>query len=227
MVHEVALAWPDVGVGECLVHGERVGLNPFAVLVVETFLRDLTDVDLRVEVGGEGLVVVAGVAIHDVEVNDLVEDMLGSVGGEHLAHARVEAAAEDGGESGLLEAVAVSPLPAVLKVSLILWLVVGGVEIVDAAGQTGVHDGQILVGQGEVDDQLRLIAADELLELLHIIGVDLSSLDVHLVSFVVDSLDEFVALILVVAGDHQLREDVLVLYHLEGADRSHTSGSNH
>ena len=227
MVHEIALAWPDVGVGECLVHGERVCLYPFAIFVVKTFLCDLTDVDLRVEVCGKGLVVVAGVAVHDVEVGDLVEDMLDSVGGEHLAHARIEATAENGGEARLLEAVAVSPLPTVLKVCLVLRLVVGGVEIVDAASQTGVHDRQILVGQGEVDDQLGLVAADELLELLHIVSVDLSGLDVHLVSFVVDGLDEFVALVLVVAGDHQLREDVLVLYHLEGADRSHASGSNH
>ena len=153
--------------------------------------------------------------------------MLGSVCGEHLAHARVEATAEDGGEPCLLESVAVSPLPAVLKVGLVLGLIVGGVEIVDAAGQTGIHDGQILIGQGEVDDQLGLIAADELLELLHIIGIDLSGLDVHLISFVVDGLDEFVAFVLVVAGDHQLREDILVLYHLEGADRSYASGSNH
>jgi hypothetical protein len=80
MVHEVRVALADVRIGQLLVYGEGLRLFPFTVLIVETFLCDLTDIDLRVEVRCEGVVVVTGVAVDDVEIVDLVEVVLGSVG---------------------------------------------------------------------------------------------------------------------------------------------------
>ena len=61
VVEEVGLTYPDVGVGQCLVDLLRLGLYPLASL-----LRDLADVDLGIEVGSEGLVVVPAVAVYDV-----------------------------------------------------------------------------------------------------------------------------------------------------------------
>ena len=161
MVHEVAVALSDIRIGEILVHGQRLGLDPLAVLIVEAFLRDLTDIDLRVEVGGEGLVVVAGVAVDDVEVLNLVELVLGSVGSIDAAHTRVEAAAEDRCQAGLTEAVPVGPLPAVFEVSLVLRLIVGRVEVAHATSEAGVHDRQVLIGEGQIDYQVGLAAVDE------------------------------------------------------------------
>ena len=43
----------------------------------------------------------------------------------------------------------------------VLRLIVGGVHIVDAAGKTRVHDGQVLIRQGDVHDQVRLVGLDE------------------------------------------------------------------
>ena len=111
MVQQVALPGADVGVGEGLVYLHRLGLDILAVLIVEALLRYLADVYLGIEVGGEGLVVVAGIAVHYVEVVDLLEVVLGGVCGEYAGHARVEAAAQYGAESGLLKALAVGPLP--------------------------------------------------------------------------------------------------------------------
>ncbi len=227
VVHQVALARADVGVGERPVDSQRIGLDPFAVLVPESLLGDLADVDLWVEVGGESLVVVAGVAVHDVEGLDLVEVVLGGVCREDAGHTRVETATEDGAEACLLELVLVSPLPRVLEVSLVLRLVVGGVHVVASACQASVHDGEVLVRQGEVDDQLWLVAVEERLQLLHVVGVDLCRLDIHLVTFVVDGSHQFVALLLATAGNHEFGENVLVLDNLEGCHGSYATCANH
>ena len=71
----------------------RLGHDPLSVLVVTALLGHLADVDLGVEVRGEGHTVVAGIAIDDVEVVDFVEMVLGGIGREDGRNARVETAA--------------------------------------------------------------------------------------------------------------------------------------
>ena len=90
--------------------------------------------------------VVTGIAVDDVQILHLLKVVLGGVGREDARHARVEATAEDGRQTSLAEAVAVGPLPRVLEVSLVLRLIVGRVQIRAAAGQTGIHNRQILIG---------------------------------------------------------------------------------
>ena len=74
VVHEEALLGADVR-REVEVHGpgERVGLDPFTVLVVAAAGGDFADVDFGVEVGGEGLAVIPGVAVDDVQHVDARE----------------------------------------------------------------------------------------------------------------------------------------------------------
>ena len=132
MVEEVGLTYADVGVGQRLMNLLRLGLAPLAILVVLTLLRDLADVDLGVEVGGEGLVVVAAVAVYDIEVMDFVEVVLGCVGREDARDPWVEATAEDSRQASFLEALLIGPLLAVFELSLVQRLIVGRVEVIDA-----------------------------------------------------------------------------------------------
>ena len=111
VVQQIAVARADIGVGEVFVNLQRLGFHPLSVLPVESFLGNLADVDFGVEVGGKCLVVVAGIAVYDVEILNLLEVMLGSVGGEDAGHTRIEATAQDGCQPGLAEPVAVGPLP--------------------------------------------------------------------------------------------------------------------
>lgn len=111
VVEEVRLFWTDFWVVQGLVDAQRVDVHPFAVLPVFAALSDFADIDFWVEVGGECFVVVAGVAVYDIEIVHLVEVMFSSVGGVDGCAARVEAAAEDSAEAGFLEAVLVGPLP--------------------------------------------------------------------------------------------------------------------
>lgn len=55
---------------------------------------------------------------------------------------------------------------------LVAGLVVGRVEVVHAALQTGVHDGEVLIRESEVNGHQWLLAAEKLAERLHGVGVD-------------------------------------------------------
>jgi hypothetical protein len=77
----------------------------------------------------------------------------------------------------------VGPLPAVLELGGFDGLVVGGVEIVDAGFQAGVHDGQVLVGQSHVDHQLRLLPFDQRHQFRHVVGIDLRGLHREMLDF--------------------------------------------
>jgi len=61
----------------------------------------------------------------------------------------------------------------VLEFGRIEGFVVGGVEVVDTGLQTGIHDGQILVGERHVDHQAGLLTANQGHQLGDLVGVDL------------------------------------------------------
>lgn len=153
--------------------------------------------------------------------------MLCSISSVYAAHARVEAAAQNGCKSCLLEALLVCPLPAVLKVSLVLRLIVCGVEIVASASQAGIHYGKVLIRQGKVDNQLGLIVVEQSLELLNVVGVNLRRLYIHVNSGLVDGVDNLVALLLTATCNHELGKHVSVLCYLERCNGSYATGSNH
>ena len=171
-------------------------LDPLAVFHIAAGGRNFAQVDFGVKVGGEGIAMVAAVAVQDIDGVNGVKLMLGGVSAVSLGNARVKAAAQQGSQAGILKLFLIGPLPAVIKVGGeacflaalfinsapfrvigIFRLIVGGVHIVDAAGQAGIHDGQILIGQGNVHDQIGLVAVDKIAQLLHIIGIHLGGGD--------------------------------------------------
>ena len=187
-------------------------------------LGHLADVDLGIEIGGKGLVVVASVAVDDVEVGDLVEVVLGGVGGVDAADTGVKSAAEDGGETRFLESILIRPLPAVLILGLVLGLVVGGVEIIDPAAEAGIHDGEVLIGEGDIDHQLGLYTLHEHTELLHIVGIDLSGLDEVLATG--DLGHEGIDGALRPTGDGDVGEDVPIHGYLLSHDGTDATGTD-
>ena len=169
---------------------------------------------------------VAGIAVHDVEGVHLVEVVLGGIGRVHAAHARVEAATQNGCEAGLFKLVAIGPLPAVLEVCHVFGLIVGRVEIVDTALEAGIHDGEVLVGQGQVDDQLWLVPFEQGHKLRHLVGVDLVGGDVAHTQAALDGGCHLVAFLLVARGNHNLVEHIGILGALEGAHGAHATATN-
>ena len=199
----------------------RLGDHPFAVLVVAALLRHLADIDFGVEVRGEGHAMVAGIAVHDIEVVDFVEMMLGGVGSEDGRYARVETAAEDGRQSGSLEAVLIGPLPRILEMRLVLRLVVGRIEVVAAALEAGIHNRQVLIGKRHVDHDVGLERAEQFAQLGHVVGIDLRRL--HPVT--ADGSRHGVAFGFGTAGQHHVRKNRIGSDFL-GHDRSDASGAD-
>ena len=110
---------------------------------------------------------------------------------------------------------------------LVLRLVVGRVEIVASAGQTSLHNRQILIRQGEIDDQFGLVVVEKCLQLLHIVGIDLRGFDVHLVACLVDVFHDFVTLRLATACNHKIGKHFGVLRNLKRSHCCDATGANH
>ncbi len=142
-----------------------------------TLSADLTNIDFGVEVGGKGVAVVAAVDVDDVQLMYFVEVVFRQVGGKHIGCARVETAAQQCDKPGLFESILVGPLPLVLKLGRIPGFVVGCIQVVDARLEAGIHDGEVLVGQGDIDDQFRLFPLQQRCQFRHIVRVDLCGAD--------------------------------------------------
>ena len=217
---------------------------PVAVLPVAAGGGHLAQIDLGVEVGGEGVAMVAAVAVQNVDSVNGIELMLFGVGTVSLRHARVKAAAQQGGQTGFLELFGVSPLPAVIKVGRetsllaallvdgapfrvvgVLGLIVGGVHVVDAAGKAGVHDGQILIRQGDVHHQIGLVALDEGDDLIHMVGIHLCGGDLGS-GFGGQFCSQLVALGLGTAGDADLGEHFRHLAALVDGNGGHAAAAD-
>ena len=203
VVNDVRLALANTGVIERPVNLVRLGHDPLAVLVVAALLGHLADIDLGIEVRSEGHAVVAGIAVDNIEVVDLVEMVFGGIGSEDGRHARVEAAAEDGRKARSLEAVLIGPLPRIFEMRLVFRLVVGRVEVVAAAFEAGVHDRQILIRKRYVDHDVGFERAEQLAQLRHVVGIDLGGL--HAVA--ADSCRHGIACGFGTAGQHHVRKD--------------------
>jgi len=72
----------------------------------------------------------------------------------------------------------------------VLGLIVGGVEIVDSAYQTRVHDGEVLIGESHVDYERGFVAVKQFDELGHAVGVNYVGTDIGFA----DSLDHSLTL---------------------------------
>ena len=222
VIHEVRLARPNIRVVQRLMYGERLRLMPLSVLEIAALLGDLADVDLRVEVGGESLVMVAGVAVDDVERVKLVEVVLGGVGREDARHAGVEAAAEDGGQAGLAEAILVGPLPTVFVFGFVERLIVGRVEVADAVFEAGVHDVEILIRQGEVDHQFGAEVLEEAHQFVLVVGVHLS----RAYAYVLNVLRDAIAFALRAAGQHDVGKHIGIHSHFLHGNGAHAPGAD-
>ena len=166
--------------------------------------------------------VVTGIAVHDVEVMHLLEVVLCGVGSIYTRYARVEAAAEDSRETGFLEALAISPLPTILKVSHVLRLIVSGVEVVHATLKAGVHDSEVLVGQSHIDNDVGLVLLEESNKLGHTVGIDVVGDNVWLA----DGTSHGITLALRARSNHYLVENIGILCTLVGDHCANASRSN-
>ena len=163
-----------------------------AVLPVAARCADFAQIDFRIEVGCKSVAVIAAVTVENINGVNLVKFVLCSVCAIRLRHARIKAAAEQCSQAGILKFLSICPLPRVIKVCRksffftalfinctpfriigVLRLIVCRVHIVDAASQASIHNGQILIRQCNIHNQVRLVRTNQINDLLYIICVNL------------------------------------------------------
>lgn len=125
---------------------------------------------------------VARVGINNINRMDFVKIMLLRISREHTSYTRVKAAAEQRGNSGFLESFFVRPLPGILEFSSILWFIVGGIHIMHSRCQTSIHNGQVLIWESDINNDIRLEALDQFNDLVRVICIELSSRNLRLAS---------------------------------------------
>ena len=219
MVHEVHILLAHALEVEDLLVAQRRAFDPLSVLPVTRVRRHFAQIDLGVEVGGEGQARVAAVAVQDVQRLDGIQQVLLDVGGEDRGHAGIEARTQQGHQTGVLETVLIGPLPLVFELGLVARLVVGGVQIVHARRQAGVHDRQVLIGQGQVHDQFGLHLLDQRRGRRHVVSVNGRRVDVDAEARL-HGLGDRIALGLGAARQGDMREDVRVHRHLVDGHRT-------
>ena len=156
---------------------------------------------------------------------DLIKMMLQRIGGKDAGDARVKAAAQQGADARFLELLPIGPLPLVFKLGGVQGLVVGGVHIMGLCGQAGVHDGQVLIGQGQVEHHIGLIFFDESDQLVHLVGVHLLSVNLGLGGTLQFFL-QLIALALGAAGDDDLIKNLAVLAALMNGYAGHAAAAD-
>ena len=220
------------------VDGHGGNLDPMAVLPVGAGRRDLAEVDLRVEVRGEGIAMVAAVAVENIKI------VLLGIGDEHGRDTRVKAGAEQARQTGLAEALVIGPLPRIVKVGGeaqllaalfvdlapcgivgVLRLVICGVDIVHAALEAGLHHGKVLIRQGQIQHGIRADVADKHTQRGDVIGVDLGRGDGGL-CLPGELFLQGVALRLCAAGEHELRKQAVILTALLNGDLCNAAAAN-
>ena len=202
------------------------GLDELAVFPVARRRGDFADVDFRIEIGGEGLPVIAAVAIEDVELADRLELVLLQPHGEHAGNARIETRTQQRHQPGILEAVVIGPLPLVFELGLVLRLVIGGVEVIDACFEACIHDRQVLIRQREIDHQARADLPDQIDHRRDFLGVDLVRRHI-LPGALLHARGDGIALALGAAGEMDIAEDIRVHRHLVDADRADAARTDH
>ena len=107
---------------------------------------------------------------------------------------------------------------------LVLGLVVGRVEVIDAGLQTGLHDGQVLIGQRHIDADDGLVLSEQFHKLGHLVGVHAVSDYLHAMTGL-DILGYNVAFTLGARRQHYLAEHIGMLRALVRHYRADSSGT--
>ncbi len=110
-------------------------------------------------------------------------------------------------------------------------LIVGRVEIADAAFQAGIHDSEVLIGQRQVHHQVGIVTAQQGAEFLHRVGVDTVGLNHRGLASMLFGLPEDgllygVAFLAASRGEDYPGEHIGILGALVGGHCADTSDAN-
>src|SRR5690606_31495426 len=169
--------------------------------------------------------VVAAVDVNDIEAVDFVEVVLGGPGGEDVGGAGVKAGTEQRHQTGFFKLFPIRPLPAVFKCGGLKGFVVGGVQGVDTGFQTGVHDMESLVGQGDIDNQGGFFRFQQRGKLRHVVGIHLGGANGATLHFF-NLFSNGHTFVFAAAGEEDVAENLGQLGAFVGNHTADTAGAN-
>ena len=161
VINQIGFFGAYIRISERTMNLVRLCLDPFSVLVILTFLGYFPDIDFGIEIGSECHTMITGIAIDNIEILHLFEIMFRRIGRINPAHTRIESATENSRQPGLLKTFPISPLPFIFVFSFVERLIVGGIEIIDTAMQTGIHNRQVLIRQSHIDNDIGLMLFEQ------------------------------------------------------------------
>ena len=191
VIEEVAGFIADFGVIDHFAEFERGSFDPFAIFPIFPALRDFTQVDFRIEIGGKGLTMITRVAINDIDVMDLIKQVFLRVGTVNIGLTGIKTAAKNGGDAGFFEFILIRPLPFIFEFGFVDRFVIGGVHVMGFGFKTCVHDREVLVRERHIDNKIRFDVIDECNGVGDVIRVKFGNADVYAVFIFTDFLDFF------------------------------------
>ena len=131
------------------------GSYPFTILIITSVLGDFTDINFRIEISGKRFMMITCITVYDVQILNFVEIMFSCICRIDSTYTRIKTTTQDSCQPGFFETIVVSPLPAIFKMSFIFGLIVRSIQIVHSSFQTSFHNGQVLIGEGNIDNHFR------------------------------------------------------------------------
>jgi hypothetical protein len=120
----------------------------------------------------------------------------------------------------------VGPLPGVFELGEVGRFVVGGVDVTDAGVEAGVHQVEVLVGQGDVDEQVGAEGLDQGVTVALTSSASRAARADRAAGGGLDVGGDGLALVLVARGQHDLREGLGVHGALVGDDVADAAGAD-
>ena len=204
----------------------RFGFYPLAIENIAALCRNFPNVDFRIEVGCERITMVTAVAVQNINFMDFIEIMLLCIGTEYTRYAWVETAAQQGCNASLFKAFPICPLPLVFKLCRVFRLIVCGVHIVYLGCKASIHNGQILIRQRHIDDNIRLFLFNQGNQFVNLVCIHLCGGDNGLCTLCFYSFLQGITLRLGTAGNADFCKDFAVLAALVHNDTSNAACSD-
>ncbi len=155
MIKQIRIPFANMGISQHFMNLQRTGLHPAPVFPVTAMLRNLANIDFRIEISSKCHPMVSGITIHNIQIMNLIKIMFGCISCKNSRYTRVKPASQNSSQPFFLKTVMVSPLPAIFKMCLILRFIIGRIQIIHPTLQTGLHNSQVLVRQCHINHNLR------------------------------------------------------------------------
>ena len=111
----------------------RLCINPFAVFIIFSLLRNLPNINFRIKVCRKSFTMISGIAIDNIQIVHFFKIMLCGISRIYTRYTRIKTATQNSCQSRLFETFLICPLPLIFKFSFIKRLIICRIQIIYTA----------------------------------------------------------------------------------------------